>query len=516
MLCNDETKGFNMAVRMNRREISRRDRRRWGSATAIALALGVLTATPARAAPPPIMTVVTDDGTTKPDSDPMAFLHNWRRDGALFGDLWGLRRDMAAHGISLTIQETSEALGNVSGGTHRSLDYDGLTQAILQVNSQRAFGYYGGTFNASALQIHGINLSARNLDTLQTASGIESDRATRLWELWYDQKLLPEDRLDIRLGQQSLDQEWMVSTGALAFVNTMFGWPMVPSADMPGGGPAYPLSAPGVRVRYRLKPGVNLQLGAFSGSPFRMSNAQAQTLGIDPQVADPSGTSFPLYRHGALLMAELQYSAPALGGMVVPGAAQPLARTYRLGVWYDSEQFADQRYGADGLPLAAPASDGVPRFHRGNLGIYAVADQMLWRSTVDPNRSLSAFTRVMGTPFADRNPISFSANLGLTLKDPFPYRTDDTLGIGMGFARVSPALTEADGDALALTGTYTPRRTSETFIEATYQRQVTPWLQLQPDAQYVFNPGGIADPNATTNRRVGNELVLGLRANIAL
>ena len=35
---------------------------------------------------------------------------------------------------------------------------------------------------------------------------------------------------------------------ALLFVNTMFGWPMVPSADMPGGGPAYPLSASGVRL----------------------------------------------------------------------------------------------------------------------------------------------------------------------------------------------------------------------------------------------------------------------------
>ena len=40
----------------------------------------------------------------------------------------------------------------------------------------------------------------------------------------------------------------MVSQNALLFVNTMFGWPMVPSADLPGGGPAYPLSALGVRV----------------------------------------------------------------------------------------------------------------------------------------------------------------------------------------------------------------------------------------------------------------------------
>ena len=52
-----------------------------------------------------------------------------------------------------------------------------------------------------------------------------------------------------KIGQQSLDQEFIVSQNALLFVNTMFGWPMVPSADLPGGGPAYPLSALGVRLR---------------------------------------------------------------------------------------------------------------------------------------------------------------------------------------------------------------------------------------------------------------------------
>src|SRR6202041_2952921 len=99
------------------------------------------------------------------------------------------------------------------------------------------------------LQLHGRNLSADNLYSLQTASGIEGDRATRLWELWYQQKFLDQDRLDVKIGQQSLDQEFMTSQNANLFVNTMFGWPMLPSADLPGGGPAYPLSGLGVRVR---------------------------------------------------------------------------------------------------------------------------------------------------------------------------------------------------------------------------------------------------------------------------
>ena len=174
---------------------------------------------------------------------------------------------------------------------------------VLQLDTQKAFHFYGGTFNVSGLQIHGNNLSADNLYTLQTASGIEADRATRLWELWYQQKFLEEDRLDVKIGQQSLDQEFMVSQNALLFVNTMFGWPMLPSADMPGGGPAYPLSALGVRVRTRPIDSLTFLAGVFNGTPLSNSGE------------NPSGTTFPM-NGGALVIAEIQYSYPSLGSMV--------------------------------------------------------------------------------------------------------------------------------------------------------------------------------------------------------
>ncbi len=420
--------------------------------------------------------------------------------------MWGLRRTLSQLGITFALEETSEALGNVTGGARRGFDYDGLTQAVVQLNTQRAFGWYGGTFNVSALQIHGRNLSADNLQSLQTASGIEADRATRLWEAWYDQKLLEEDRLDVKIGQQSLDQEFMVSSNALLFVNTMFGWPMLPSADLPGGGPAYPLSALGVRVRYRPIETVNILLGAFSGSP-------AENPDIDPQVSDAHGVSFPVDR-GALYIAEVQYAYPALGSMVSPGQAEPLARTIRLGAWYDTEGFDDELHDNQGRLLTDPLSDGAARRHRGDYAIYAVADQMVWRSEKDPNRTLNAFARVMGTPLDDRNLIDFSMNAGIVLHDPFTYRTDDSVGLGMGYTHVSGQVAAYDRDLALATHSFVPPQTGEAYVEATYQYEVTPWLQLQPDVQYVFNPGGgLANPSNPT-QRIRNELVVGARTNI--
>ena len=475
-------------------------------------AFGLALAGTSRAAPPALSVPISSEQT--PAGSPQGFsgfLGNLQRSNFLLGDLFGLRTQLSKYGISLAIQETSEVLGNATGGAGKGTDYDGLTQAILQLNTQRAFGWYGGLFNVSGLQIHGRNLSTDHLETIQTASGIEADRATRLWELWYDQKFLGEDRADVKVGLQSLDQEFIVSPNAAYFVNTVFGWPALPSYDLPGGGPAYPLSAPGVRLRVRPVDPVNILVGVFNGSPTLKNQG-------DPQVQNPSGTSFPV-NGGTLTFAELQYTYPALGAMVLPGGGAPLGHTYKIGAWYDSEAFDDERFDAGGIPLASPASSGEPRRHRGEYAVYAVADQMLWRQEEDPNRSLSAFARVMGAPQSDRNLLSFSANLGVTYHDPVANRPDDTLAVGLGYAKVSDYVTSGDRDAALVAqqtdpGAYSPARHDETYIEATYQYQLRPWWQVQPDFQYVFNPGGgVADPDLPA-QRIKNEAVFGVRTNV--
>ena len=408
----------------------------------------------------------------------------------LMGSMCGIRPNLARHGISLGLTESSEILGNTSGGTRRGFVYDGVTTATLQLDTQQAFGWSGGTFEISALQIHGNNLSARDLQSLQTASGIESDRGTRLWELWYDQRLSSGGMLDLRVGQQSLDQEWMVSQNALDFVNTMFGWAMLPSADLPAGGPAYPLSAIGARVRVHPHGPWTVLAGIYNGSPT--NNAPG-----DPQRNDRHGTSFPL-KGGVLAMLEAQYAVPA-------SVAQSPASVYRIGAWYDSEHFADQEFDNTGQSLANPASDGIAREHRGDWSVYGVVDQRIWTSSATPCRTLNYFLRPMWTPLAGRNPIDFSLNAGLTVTAPLPNRSNDTFGAAIAYAHVGSRL-----EALDRQQGY-PVHAGETVVEWTYIDQVTPWFQLQPDVQYVFDPGA----GVTTTQRLDNETVLGFRANIS-
>ncbi|AJK50867.1 carbohydrate porin [Burkholderia plantarii] len=419
----------------------------------------------------------------------------WQR-ATLFGDLGGLRGALDKHGITFTLQETSEYLTNFSGGTRRIGAYDGMTQATLAVDTGKLFGLAGGTLNVSALQIHGTSLTSRALSALQNASGTEAEAGTRLWELWYGQSIAG-GAADIRVGQQSVDQEFMVSQTASTFVNATFGWPVLPSVDLPGGGPAYPLSALGVRVKAQPTNALTLLAGVFDGYPGGVGQA-------DVQRANPHGTNFNLH-DGALWIGELQYALNA----PQPGTpdAQPggLPGTYKLGVWYLSGAFADPHTDTSGASLAAPDSNGIARTHRGNYGAYAIADQMVWRSAANPSRSLGVFARVMGAP-DDRNPINFSAQAGVSLKAPFAGRDNDTAGIALGYTNATLNVDGATSDLAR------PRRVNETVIEATYQYQVAPWWTLQGDLQYIVRPGGGYDaPAGGTVRPIGNEFVAGLR-----
>ena len=144
------------------------------SAAAFSVALPVHKAL---AAPPPISIPASGDESQAANSGGLfGFVDGINRSATLLGDMWGLRTDLSKYGVTLALQETSESLGNVSGGTQKGFVYDGLTQMVLQVDTNRAFGHYGGLFNMSVLNIHGNSVSSENLQTLQTASGIDNQR----------------------------------------------------------------------------------------------------------------------------------------------------------------------------------------------------------------------------------------------------------------------------------------------------------------------------------------------------
>jgi len=238
-------------------------------------------------------------------------------------------------------------------------------------------------------------------------------------------------------------------------------------------------------------------VGVFNGDPADRSSGL-------PNTRNSSGTAFRL-DGGTFVIGEVQHKVGREDGL--PG-------TYKLGAWYNSNVFPDQRRATSGLSLAAAqASAGSPgRGRRGDWSVYAIGDQLVWRKPGTNDEGIGVFAHLQGAP-GDRNLVNFFVSTGVTWKGLVPGRADDTAGLAFGLARISDTASQLDRSTRTQVPGF-PIRRHESVLELTYQAQVSPWLQLQPTAQYLFNlNGGVPNPNQPA-RRLGDAAVLGLRTEI--
>ena len=219
---------------------------------------------------------------------------------------------------------------------------------------------------------------------------------------------------------------------------------MLPTADLLVS-PEFPVAGLGIRARAKVTDAVTLLAGVFNGRPIPKNSPNTPA-------SNPHGVSFPL-NTGVFAIAELQFTFPGSGASTKTNGEGPLPGTYKIGAWYDSDSFNDLQDDNQGVPLASPASNGMPATHHGNYSIYGVADQMIWRSK-DPNRNVNLFVRPMFTTLQGRNLISFSVDGGLTLHEPLPGRDNDVFGLGFGVARVTNSASGFDRQILPALGLY--------------------------------------------------------------
>jgi porin len=411
----------------------------------------------------------------------------------LLGNPGGVRTSLADHGITINIQDAENLMGNFAGGIKTGGTMQGRVTGTLSLDTQKAFGWPGGTLYFSTLQTHGQSLSPYYLDNLQQANSDEGPNQTVLFEAWFD-RLFASTNMDLKIGQISIDGDFIVNPSTGLFLNTMASWPAVISYDTYDGGPVTPFAAPGVRLQYQ-EDGRSYLAGVFNDNPTGSSSADMM------QDHDQSGVRFNL-NTGALFLAEFQQAVTMPGG---------LAGVYKLGFWYDTAKFPDQRLGTDRLSLADPASNGSPLQRRGNESVYAVMDQTVWQAGAA--RHVNVFATVMGSP-GPQSLLSFSGTGGVTLIDPLPGRDNDSAGVDFGVTRVSDAAQAFARDTARFSGLPVPARSFEYLVEVTYLAQMTPWLSLQPDLQYVVNPGGGVPDPADPAQRLRNELVVSARATV--
>lgn len=332
-----------------------------------------------------------------------------------------IRERFQALGIEYGFIYTGEALANLSGGLRKGGIFDGKLEATLQVDLGKLAGWNGLKFYANAFQLHGTGrLKADYVGGLNTVSNIEALPATRLSELWLEQQFVG-GALSVRVGQLAADTEFLFSDYGNFFVNS--DWPTIAAANLPSGGPAYPLSTPGVRIKIEPSSDIAVLVALFNGDPAGPGPGDDQKRnrhGLNFRIGDPP-----------LGIAEIQISANQ------EKSKSAVASRIKLGGWVHAGRFADQRLDERGVSLAAPTSNGTPLRHSGNYGIYGVVDQQLYRPAGgDANSGITAFGRIAASP-SDRNLVSFYFEGGIIFTGLIPTRPDDRFGASLIYAQIS-------------------------------------------------------------------------------
>lgn len=385
-----------------------------------------------------------------PGASPKIFLA-WRRLGLPFNDLrntltdnwWGVRTALENHGLTPEVSLLQAASENFSGGIRTNrIDWRYRFDAGLELNTDKLFGWKGGTAFVDFMAHGGQNPQNDLVGALQAISAIDQNPATRLDQIWYKQELL-DHRFWFKLGRIDTTYDFDNIRDAEPFLNGSFGFTPVIFVF-----PSYPFSAWGGDFSWRPIRDVTLRGGLFDGNTENTVPAIPST--------NPYAIENP---YGMLAQAE-----ESLDWRV---GTRRLGGTLTLGEWYHTGKF-----------------DTYQGTHvQGAHGFYGYLDQTLWKSSPAKARSDSRIGAFIQYAWANDRLTEIDQNLlgGLRWRGLIPGRPDDNTGIGFTWAHLSRYAQSP--------------KNYELSIESFYSAQVTPWLNVQPDLQYIINPGGIY-PNA--------------------
>jgi porin len=367
-------------------------------------------------------------------------------------------KGLGEHFTAWKLSYVGETFANLSGGYEQRAIYEGYLKLGFGVNLDKVFGWENTVFYVNVAYPHGDSLTNQYVGDLNVVSNIDTYDSVRLFKCWV-QRSFADDRFSLRVGIMAVDKDFFASEGAGLFLNSGFGAFPVIGQDLTA--PVYPVSAPGVRAVLKPAEGVSIRAAIFSGDVGTPTNNQ-------------HNTRF-LFR-GLDAFVEVAWST------VITGV---LKGTYKVGGFYNSESFADLRDRTQ---------------HGGNYGVYVIGDQQLWHERPEASgaQGLSAFARLVRVP-ADRNFVQCDAEAGFTYVGLFPNRDSDIFGLGVIYTQVSGG--QARDDAGAPFASH-----HESVVEVSYQAPINSHFTVQPDLQYVVNPGAV--------HQTQNALVAGLRVTL--
>lgn len=410
----------------------------------------------------------------------------WNREEAT-GDWGGLRAPFNSYGFTLELNLIGDIMSNVSGGISRKSVFIENIDLKLIIDTEKLIGLPGSNVLFSALQNNGNSISAYAGD-VQGVSNIEAEQTIRLFEVWYQQKLLA-GKLSILGGLYDVNSEFDFMESASLFVQSSQGL----GGDLAGSGligpPTFPAAGLGGRIKYVPDRRIYIQAGLMDGAPSSLNSVKKadftwNKVGGTLAIAELGLLSFGQQSFKPQKNLSTRQSRSFIGREVSSDYRTKIA----IGVWSYSKNYVSDRYGIT-LPSV---SDG-----QNDKGLYILTD---WKWNPNPNKMYQQLSIYGRFGFTENEVSRFKsyAGGGITYKGLIPGDSDGLIGFSVASVQDSKIFQQINP----------PVDDYETVLEFTYLTKVIPWLNIQPDIQYVISPG--AHPN------VSKALVVGLRTDINL
>lgn len=355
-----------------------------------------------------------------------------------------------AEGISPILSQDSELWGNPYGGERQELVYTGLLAFGVEVDLERAGVSRGTSVGALGLWIQGDNLSTLAVLDAGIVSNIAGVPTVRLFKWWFRQKWL-DGRIDLKVGQLPIDDDFLYLDSAQLFINSGFGTAQTLALNVPA--PIYPLGTLGTRLALLPTDQLEFLFGIYdadAGSPRR-----------SPRVSDLNLT----VGQGAMLLAEISYR-PEVGGR---------STRLTLGGFHHAGNVSD--FGEE-LSSARIDTD-FDATGRGLDSLYVMTEHALWENQ---GKSIIAFSHgALTFPSAHAVATAYF-DLGVVMRGGWWSRPADRLGVGYAWTRFGDEYLGAQ----QLRGRN--RTGTEGVAELTYLLRIAGQLSLQPSLQWIFDP----------------------------
>ncbi len=307
---------------------------------------------------------------------------------------------------------------------HTGLDYMGWL-----INSSSLSYKKTHSLHLGLMLTHGGEPSLKSVGDLQTFSNIEAGWLYGFYETYYQYN---NDHLQLKIGQQDINTDFLVSENALLFAHSSAGIDPVTTLNMPA--PTYPFTAIALTSRWTIKKALSIRTGIFDG---QFGAARKNFITIDWKISGDKG-----------LLYIVEPEIHLLHDRVI----------LKPGTYYHSGNFISKKDNS---------------IRRGLWGYYLVSDITLFQKE---EKSIGLFTQYsISRP--ELSDLQYYAGTGLRIVQPFKWDRAHELGIFIGYTRLFSQWSETAEKYDII---------SETAIELSGQLSITPWLKLQPYFQLIL------------------------------